>query len=240
MTAIRFVPARELKEHIHCFGFFYQLKLPDRPPIPCRSILELLDRSVPDPESADSRTPDAIAIMMNPGSSRPLAGDPHGPLVDAKHMETAAERKLVLTRPDTTQYQVMRIMLMAGWQHVRVVNLSDIREPNSLELFRRIADLREFPLGDRHSLFCAARSAERRALFNGPGIPVIAGWGRDPKLEPLAQPCMLSISNRKILGLPIDGRPLAFGHPSPRIQPQKLTWLDTVCGQIDSRDTGSR
>jgi len=236
MTAITFVPARDLKQRFHCFGYFYQLHLNGHLPIPCRSILELLDQSLPNPTSADTRIPDAVAIMMNPGSSQPLTGDPLGPIRDASSMEPPAGRTLVPTRPDTTQYQVMRIMLMIGWQHVRVVNLSDIREPNSPTLFQRIAALREQPMGNRHSLFSDARTMERNSLLGDPAIPIIAGWGRDPALEPLAQQCRQSIGNREIIGLSIDGRPLAFGHPSPRIQARKLAWLATIHEQLSFRN----
>ncbi len=232
MTDIHFVPAGDLKKRFHCYGFFYQLNLKGRPPVPCRSILELLDQSIPDPERADRRVPDAVAVMMNPGSSKPLAGDPLGPIVDAESMEDPAIRKLIPTRPDTTQYQVMRMMLMAGWRHVRVLNLSDIREPNSPALFQQIAQLNYHPLGERHSVFSNARTVERNQLLTGPAVPIIAGWGRDRSLEPLAQLCMKAIRDRRVLGLPVDGRPLAFGHPSPRIQAQKLAWLTTVHEQV--------
>ena len=240
MTEIAFVPAAQLKQHFHCYGYFYGLQLDDRTVIPCRSILELLDRSIAQPEHAESRKPDAIAVMMNPGSSRPIDGDPLGPVFNAAEWNAATKRVLVPTRPDTTQYQIMRIMQMAGWSHVRVLNLSDIREANSPRLFKQITDLTDFPAGDRHSIFSPGRKTELRRLVNDTAIPVIAGWGRSPVLEPLASQCRNALGHRRILGLPVPGRPLAYGHPSPRVQSQKLAWLETVSHQLShpcSRDS---
>lgn len=232
MTEITFVPASKLKQHFHCYGYFYGLKLDARPLIPCRSILELLDTSIPDPEHADYRTPDAIAVMMNPGSSRPITGDPVGPVFNAADLKSAVTRVLVPTRPDTTQYQIMRIMQLAGWRHIRVLNLSDIRESNSPILFKQIAGLADLPLGGRHSIFSPGRETELRKLIGDNPIPVIAGWGRNPALEPLARQCRKTLGHRMILGLPVPGRPLAYGHPSPRVQSQKLAWLETVSRQL--------
>ena len=47
---------------------------------------------------------------------------------------------MVFAKPDVTQYQVMRIMAEMGWDHVRIVNLSDIREPKSIKFFKRVKE----------------------------------------------------------------------------------------------------
>jgi len=43
----------------------------------------------------------------------------------------AKEKEIIPTKPDNAQYQIMRIMLLQKWEHVRVLNLSDLRNGNS-------------------------------------------------------------------------------------------------------------
>jgi hypothetical protein len=65
-------------------------------------------------------SPDAVFIMMNPGSSKPLVEVNNRIHARAIHKLPIS---LVPTRPDTTQYQVMRLMHFLGWRHVRVLNI---------------------------------------------------------------------------------------------------------------------
>jgi len=59
--------------------------------------------------------PDAVFIMMNPGSSKPLVEvNNHFPATSLNKLAIS----LVPTKPDTTQYQVMRLMHYRWWQHV--------------------------------------------------------------------------------------------------------------------------
>jgi hypothetical protein len=74
------------------------------------------------------KTPDLMVIMINPDSSRPLDG------ID--NNTTASEAV-----PDRTQSQIMRIMLNAGYNYTRVLNLSYITEPKSNILNNKIAVL---------------------------------------------------------------------------------------------------
>ena len=95
--------------------------------------------------------------MMNPGSSRPLVE-----VNNRIHARAIYELpiSLVPTKPDTTQYQVMRLMHFREWRHVRVLNLSDLRSPKSTEfikLFQRLEAASNF---DSHSVFSDARTAE--------------------------------------------------------------------------------
>jgi len=75
-----------------------------------------------------AQLPDAIFIMMNPGSSRPLEEVDN---VVSEDNINKLEISLVPTKPDTTQYQVMRVMHYCNWNHVRVLNISDMRDPKS-------------------------------------------------------------------------------------------------------------
>ena len=120
-----FLYADDLKKKYKCYGHFYDLKFSSKNMVNCRSVLEIIDSSIPDNDikNLSFRIPDTIFIMMNPGSSYPL----EEPIKDIKEMSIDFRKKknLVLTRPDNTQYQLMRIGVEMGWSHLRVLNLSD-------------------------------------------------------------------------------------------------------------------
>ncbi|MBF0156042.1 MAG: DUF1643 domain-containing protein, partial [Magnetococcales bacterium] len=172
----RVIPAAELKARFGVFGYFYRLALGGEL-LGCRSVLTLVaHEDVPgDPADLLEARPDLLVVMMNPGSSRPLVSLPERPAA------TSAEaiwrgRFLVPTRPDTTQYQVMRIMAAKGFRHARVLNLSDLREPKSPLLLARLAGLAALPDGALHSLFGGMREGERRALLGEAGAaPLLLG-----------------------------------------------------------------
>lgn len=67
--------------------------------------------------------PDLMVVMMNPGSSYPLDG------IDNNSIPSEAD-------PDTTQQQIMKVMDAALFNYARILNLSDLRTPDSNELYR--------------------------------------------------------------------------------------------------------
>ena len=235
-----FLYAAELKKTFRCYGHFYRLNVPQTNPLLCRSVLEItsLPReavgagSDPDdlfsPPGAEFSLPDSVVIMMNPGSSRPIeAGDTDSLL----NMPLASNfrKPLVLTQPDNTQYQIMRIMASKGWKHVRVLNISDIRDPKSPSFIARTKALDAIKGGEVHSLFSKARSVERANMLNRkPGAPFILGWGQDPGLIPLAKQCLKCIGGEAAVTVPAGNDPTLTAHPSPMLQAKKEAWLDAI------------
>lgn len=69
------------------------------------------------------------------------------------------------TKPDDTQYQLMRLMEAFSWEHVRVLNLSDVRESDSTELPERLSRYVRGQDNDGHSVFSATRQAALCALL---------------------------------------------------------------------------
>lgn len=66
---------------------------------------------------------------------------------------------LVRTKPDTTQYEVMRLMHYCEWRHVRVLNLSELRCSKSNAFFKQYKAL-EVDGFDSHSIFSKRRANE--------------------------------------------------------------------------------
>ena len=184
--------------------------------LPARSHLEIFERSL-SPREAIERPADLVAVMMNPGGSRPLSTP------DANGWAPAL--------PDRTQYQLMKLALRAqalglAWRHIRVVNLSDLRAPKSATLFATLAEIDD----DRHSLFSAARRAELSlALGSRPG-PVLRAWGLAPQLAPLATRAVSLTDEMQVLGLTSTGS--GYRHPLPQRADLQAQWLDAVGAQV--------
>jgi hypothetical protein len=239
-----FTYAAELKKTFRCYGHFYRLNIAGAEPQLCRSMLEIT--SLPR-EAVGAGTgpvdlfsspgtarnlPDAVVIMMNPGSSRPIEeGDTESLLT--LPLPAGFQKPLVLTQPDNTQYQIMRIMVSKHWNHVRVLNISDLRDPKSPSFIARTQKLAALPGGDTHSLFSNVRKTEREAMLcRKPEAPFILGWGQDAGLIPLAQQCLSRIEGEKMIAVPAGNHPVLTAHPSPMLQSKKEEWLDAILADV--------
>jgi hypothetical protein len=231
-----FIYAPELKKSFTCYGHFYELLLLNGERVKCRSVLEIVDSSIPqlNPSDISEREPDAVVIMMNPGSSRPM--DIYHIDEDIEYPQAGASmrKELVLTQPDNTQYQVMRVAVCRRWSHIRVLNLSDLRDPKSGSFLQKVDALSEVMGGHVHSLFSSERSAEcGHALKRRSATPVLLGWGQDPGLLPLAEQCMKRLKGEPFVTVPSDIHPLLNAHPSPMLQSKKLQWLETMLEELE-------
>ena len=239
---MEFVYAAELKKRFACYGHFYELLLMDGGRAACRSVLEIVDGSVPQerPAEISQMLPDAVVVMMNPGSSHPK---------DIYHIDEEIEfpmpgspplKELVLAQPDNTQYQIMRIALSRGWNHIRVLNLSDLRDPKSGSFIQRVEALSQVIGGHTHSIFCPERAEECAFSIRrkNPATPILLGWGQDPGLLPLAAQCMQRLEGEPVCTVPSDVHPLLNAHPSPMLQSKKLQWLEKML--VETEPGGNR
>ncbi|WP_372796072.1 DUF1643 domain-containing protein [Pontiella sp.] len=227
--------AAELKKRFTCYGHFYELQLMNGDRARCRSVLEIVDGSIPqdDPSAIAERIPDVVVIMMNPGSSRPKVDGHVDDVIEFQRSGNPMQKDLVLTQPDNTQYQVMRVAVSKGWNHIRVLNLSDLRDPKSGSFLQRVDALGGIMGGHVHSMFCAERSEEcAQSLRRKTPTPILLGWGQDPGLLPLVEQCLSRIEGEPTVTVPSDVHPLLNAHPSPMLQKKKLLWLETILQQL--------
>jgi len=229
-----FIPASELKQDYGVFGHFYSVELASQEVVDCRSVLEIADKSCTGNgyEGLSQRQPDAVFIMMNPGSSKPLVEvDNHIPARTIHKLSVV----LVPTKPDTTQYQVMRLMHFQEWRHVRVLNLSDIRSPKSAEFIKRFQRLEAESKFEAHSVFADARTDELSfKLPQNKRIPVVLAWGISDKLSPLIERCMPRLSGRRNLrGVLEPGTTNKYRHPLPSLQKAQRHWLEQALRQFE-------
>lgn len=230
----QFIPAAELKQTYSVFGHFYSVELLSKEVIECRSVLEIATkaRTPKDHSELSALSPDAVFIMMNPGSAKPLVE------VNNRIRATAINKlaiSLVPTKPATTQYQVMRLMQVRQWRHVRVLNLSDLRSAKSavfIKLFQRLERDSGF---DSHSIFSEARADELSLkLPKSRKTPLVLAWGLSEKLNPLIVCCLARLHPRSnILGLLNEGTTNKYRHPLPSLQKDQRRWLEQMIGLFD-------
>jgi len=233
---MEFLYAAELKKRFTCYGHFYEWVMMNGERANCRSVLEIVDASIPQKNPADISImePDVVVIMMNPGSSHPkdiyhLDGE-----IEYPKSSDALRKELVLTQPDNTQYQVMRIAVAKGWRHIRVLNLSDLRDPKSGSFIQKTEALSELMGGHTHSMFCKERTVEcAHSLKRRLNTPIMLGWGQDLGLLPLVEQCMKRIEGEPTCTVPSSVHPLLNSHPSPMLQSKKLQWLENMLAALE-------
>lgn len=228
--------AAELKKRFSCYGHFYELALMNGDRVNCRSVLEIVDGDISQkvPSDISELEPDVVVIMMNPGSSHPKDIYHIDDEIEYPRSFTSFRKELVLTQPDNTQYQIMRVAVHKGWKHIRVLNLSDLRDPKSGSFLQKVDALSGIMGGHVHSLFCSERSVElAHALKRRNRTPILLGWGQDPGLIPLARQCMDLIEGEPTCTVASEVHPLLSAHPSPMLQSKKLEWLETMIRELE-------
>lgn len=230
---VAFISAGDLKGQYRVLGHFYSLHVPETEALKCRSVLEITDR-----EAGDNPVADAVFVMMNPGSSRPVAETDHSLLVDRI---SGMSGSLVPTVPDTTQYQVMRVMHYSGWHHVRVINLSDLRDPKSGSFCQRYTQLEQERGCTAHSVFSSERAAElKQCLSRKPTGPIVCAWGVSDHLNPLIERATQALSSEAhVIGLEKPGASGKYFHPLPSLQRQKEQWVINMLAQLNALEETS-
>ena len=208
--------ARSLLARFAVYGHFYEREAAGGALWQLRDRLEIFEHALPWERVRDGNA-DMVAVMMNPGASRPLAE------ADADGWCPAV--------PDRTQYQLMRLTLAAAAlgapriRHIRVINLSDLRTPKSAQLFATLSHAPGW-----HSIFDPSRRTELLRALGTPETPVLLAWGMAPQLRPLAKQALDALQGRPALGLTDDGT--AFRHPLPQRADLQSIWVQRMAEQM--------
>jgi len=221
---MKFIYADELKKKFDVFGHFYDLEIGDRV-FNCRSVLEIVSKSE---EDLAASTPHAVIVMMNPGSSKPLSSDYTPKKFSTNQiMSDSWKKEIIPTQPDNAQYQLMRLMLLKGWQHVRILNLSDLRNGNSGNFSIEFQEAEKLDPSNPHCLTHKDRHIELRKYCSESQI-VIAAWGSTEVLKESAKSFLHDISI--VRGLPLKNP--WYRYPSPYKKDQKIDWLECMYEEL--------
>lgn len=201
MAAAPHIHKDQLLETFDVLGHYYLLEGQN-----CRKLLEIRRACSERPAKAD-----ALVVMMNPGSSRPICS------------ERSYSPRLVPAHPDDTQYQIMRVMEAWKWSLVNVINLSDLAETKSKTFCK---NLKYAP--EAHSIFHPSRVEELDNLLAN-ATTFVRAWGCDGRLRKLGAAATAALSKYSkstlILGLP-GSKTDQFRHPLPPYESDRRKWLD--------------
>ncbi len=226
-----FIYADELKKEFDVFGHFYDLHINGQK-FKCRSVLEIIRKGF---KELPGQRPNAVVVMMNPGSSRPNDKNYKEKVFTLKEIEFRNwSKELVSTRPDNAQYQIMRVMLDQDWEHVRVLNLSDLRDGSSGSFQKKFLKASTLYSYHPHSIFNQKRRKEllSSVAMKGKKIIIVA-WGSLNVLNGLAREALGALNGNKVIGINHIDNETLFRHASPYKKDQKLKWLKGIKEKIN-------
>ncbi|AYO55538.1 DUF1643 domain-containing protein [Acinetobacter wuhouensis] len=184
-------------------GFFYT---DDRDDL-CRKYLDISRKNY------QPSKPQLMVVMMNPGSSKPIG--------------ELKNNVLIPTKPDPTQFQIMKIMDKKNIDFARVINLSDLREPSSSMFYSKIKNGRQ---DHKHSIFDESREEDLNDLFVK-DVPIIFAWGVNSSLDQLTK---LAVSKLKIsnpLGILKNNN--KYYHARPWSVKKQQKWVNDILDQMN-------
>ncbi|MDU2065031.1 MAG: hypothetical protein E6713_09310 [Sporomusaceae bacterium] len=246
---LSYIEADELKNTYSVYGSFYNIKQSDGECIPCRNVLDIIadkrEKTLNNNFAIPllyGKIPEVYFCMMNPGSSEPQPtkverynGPPEYDM-DEDLPKKILQTPMVSAKPDTTQYMVMNVMKYTNLKHVRVINLSDIREPKSKNFVEKINGFYLIHKNHIHSIFDPLRQKELQiALGNEMKIPVVAAWGKNRKYLDLIHLCKKGIVGTDCHGLFDDKKKLLAKHPLPPDWNKQMVWLADMVELLKSK-----
>ncbi|WP_409346936.1 DUF1643 domain-containing protein [Paenibacillus sp. MBLB4367] len=206
-----------------CYGHFYKITKDNMVVARCRSQLDIINADKMKFDHLIDSVPDALSIMMNPGTSRPADSNYIEKEIDLDNFITE-EKEIVHTIPDDTQKRLMRVMQIKKWKHLRVINLSDIRQPESQKLSEELKQYNKHSLLMEHSIFSGVRKNEVDSLLKKmKGKPIIIAWGTQNCLNQFAKVCLTVIKGHMSYGVTAK-KNYHFQHPLTT----KLSWVDNI------------
>lgn len=214
-----FQSGKELETVFSTETVFYKLETNEETHL-CRSVAAIRRK-----ESRTEGT-DALFVLLNPGKCLPVDGEDSIPLLTGK----ADKLPLVPATPDNTMYQLMRLMERMKWNHVQIINLTDLRTGKFDEYLERQNFMKAYD-DSRHSIFSIDRYSELLDRVEGTDL-VIAGWGTKSRIIPAAEMAFTILSElENVSGLSHEKHPLYY-HPFPWIQTKCIKWLDDMEEQL--------
>ncbi|TDL92061.1 hypothetical protein E2R55_03070 [Vibrio vulnificus] len=217
-----FIQKVKLKERYAVFGSFYNVILKDGTIISCRSDLHIVDKEYLKTSGVNGK-PQLLVIMMNPGNSSPLDMNYKIPVYERiKAPDLIRRTPFVPASDDDTQNQLMRIMWNTDINHVRIINISDIRNTDSNDFGSKLLGIHS--IDKIHSIFCEERKQEHEQLFNGLGnnAVILKAWGKAivdscPSFKDILENYCLPSLPTGIKQIGLQGKTyLHYSHPLPK------------------------
>lgn len=221
---IEFIKSVDLKKKYQVKGRFYVL-INKKSITKCRSLLTIEDTTVTNKKKL-------LVIMLNPGSSRPLDNEYLETEILVTKIDELNNLTLIDAKPDTTQYQIMRVMNELQFSYAHIINLYDVREPKSSFL---LDNAKRGKLQVEASIFSNKRQSELNNYFTV-DTTVILAWGNVKPIIEIEKKAFVKITKLTNKIFTVRGKNNIICHPSPQNHNFKLKWLDNICGQLRTLD----
>lgn len=225
---MEFVLADAFKSKFSVYGHFYKLKIGSES-VSCRSVLEIIQTN----ESGEiPETPCAVIVMMNPGSSSPKDQNYiEKEFVPSEIRSSSWFKEVIPAKPDPAQYQIMRLMLLEGWNHVRILNLSDLCNGNSGSFSTDFSHYETLDSSNPHCITDIGRRTELNRYCSKVQY-IVAAWGREKVLLKSAEDFLENFNT--VSGISV-GYPCYY-YASPSRKDYKLKWLENIQPTLINRN----
>ncbi|WP_422123296.1 DUF1643 domain-containing protein [Planococcus sp. X10-3] len=214
-----FQSAKDLEGVFSTEAAFYKLNTGERTHL-CRSLAAIRRKGT------QKERVDALFVLLNPGKCLPVDGEDSIPLlsgiVDGVPLNPAT--------PDNTMYQLMRLMERMNWDHVQIINLTDLRT-GTFDDYKESKKFMQEQEDSRHNIFAIDRYSELMDCVERADA-IIAGWGVKSSITPIALEAYTILSELgTVSGLANSSHPLYY-HPFPWIRGKCIQWLDDMEQQL--------
>src|SRR5690554_1727882 len=111
-----FQSAKDLETIFSTEAVFYKLEVNKEMHL-CRSVAAIRRNG------SETRKTDALIVLLNPGKSLPVDGEVVIPFLTGE----VDLLPMLPATPDNTMFQLMRLMERMEWNHIEIINLTDLR-----------------------------------------------------------------------------------------------------------------
>lgn len=180
----------------------------------CRNVCDIRRKDI----FFEKNVLDAYFIMMNPGSCHPIN---YEYIIDKTRKSDSLE--MIECNPDPAQYQIMKLMDNKGWNHVRILNLSDITTGDSSQFRELLKNIST----DCHSVFSDSRQEELDELIHE-NARIVAAWTCSKEIRNLAILCKDRLKDRVFYGIPFDKEKIYYKYIKPQLHKQRVQILKNL------------
>lgn len=216
-----------LKEYA-ILGHFYNVTAGEEVIGNCRSVLEIVRRrDIPkDLNQLSKSVPDALYIMMNPGSCD-TEEHPYEKLDLNNYKINFTNKYLVNCSIDNTLQRIMTLSFHKNWRHFRVINTSDIRFQKGEKFEDVVKRFEGKTKSSIHSIFHHQRHEELLNAIKGlVNQPVVLAMGVDNNLQDMVIRVLDEQGVQNCYGIKnLKGK---YNHPLVR----EFSWVEQILEQM--------
>ncbi|WP_071394358.1 DUF1643 domain-containing protein [Bacillus tuaregi] len=214
---VDYVYAEQLKKEFKVVSSFYNQKVKGKL-FQCRNHAYVIRKG-----NRLNHEVNATLILMNPGTSAPARKEAFVPTLIR---ELPICIPYIEAKPDPTQYQVMRLMKVKGWNRVSILNLSDLCAGNT-EDFKKLIQAAEACGFHFHSIFTPEREKELQSQLSTANGPILLAWGTNEILETLAEQALEKLPSDRITGIQSTNKPFYY-HINPILKQKQIELLTKI------------